>query len=311
MMTDLPHCPVPGEIMTIAAAERSLAAEALSLILEPFQPLREQLIAITGLGLEQDSDAVDPSLRRLQVVSPVSGGPVSLLAAGQPDGQRVIFIHGSPGLGEEWMAFLADVPEGLLYLAPDRPGFGNSGDTPVTDLQDQADSLHPLLGPSTQPPVVVVGYSYGGPVALRLAADRPDRVAGVLLVGAAADPALEEVHPLQEVAALAFFEQFLPSELASSNAELLDLRGGLEILADDLGNLSVPVTIIQGSDDTLVPAMNVDYLRAKLPVSPATVMLESADHFLPWTHTDLLAQALACLLANAADYVSGEDGPLK
>lgn len=296
MIADLPHCPVPGEIVQLAAPEQSLAGDALTFILEPFQPLREQLIAITGIGLEAEVEGDDPLLRRRDLPTRADGQPLSVLAAGQPGGQRVIFIHGSPGLGEEWAGFLADVPAGRLYLAPDRPGFGNSGPTPVTDLQDQADALVPLLGTPAQPPVTLVGYSYGGPLALRLAADHPDRVAALLLVGAAADPGLEEIHPLQEVAALDFFAQMLPTELASSNAELMSLRAGLEALARDLPGLRLPVTIVQGTADTLVPASNADYLRAHLAVPPATVMIEGADHFLPWSHAPVLTRALDCLL---------------
>lgn len=296
MIADLPHCPIPGETIVIEAPEQSLIEDALAVLLEPFQPLREQLVAITGIGLGTDADAFDASLRRLAVSALPDAPALSVLASGQPGGRRVIFIHGSPGLAEEWAPFLAAVPRGRQYLAPDRPGYGGSGDAPVTDLQAQADALVVLLGAEPQPDTILVGYSYGGPVALRLAADHPDRVAGVLLVGAAADPALEEIHPLQEIAALDFFQQMLPAELTSANAELMELRGGLDLLARDLAGLQMPVTIVQGTADTLVPAENVDYLRGLLP-SPATVMVEGADHFLPWSHPELLTAALDCLIA--------------
>lgn len=298
MIADLPHCPLPGEIIEIAAPEKSFAGGALTFILEPFQPLREQLIAITGMGLEAETEGSDASLRRVRVPG-VQGQDLAVLAAGQPGGARTIFIHGSPGLGEEWMSFLAAVPDGQLYLAPDRPGFGGSGKEAVSDLRQQAESLAPLLGTSSQPPVVLVGYSYGGPVALRLAADHPDRVKGLLLIGAAADPGLEEIHPLQEIAAMPFFEMMLPAELANANAELMELRSGLEDLAGDLSGLHLPVTIVQGTADNLVPASNARYLRARLADLPATVMVEDADHFLPWSHPALLTEALDCLADGA------------
>lgn len=307
MIFDLPHCPAPGEIIQIAQPEQSLAEEALTFIIEPFQPLREQLIAMTGIGLDTELEGGDATLRRHSVASPATGHPLSVLAAGQPGGQRVVFIHGSPGLGEEWTSFLADVPPGRLYLAPDRPGFGNSGQVPVTDLQQQADALLPLLAAPGQPSVVLVGYSYGGPMALRLAADHPDRVAGLLLVGAAADPGLEEIHPLQEVAALDFFAQMLPVELANSNAELMALRAGLEALGNDLPDLHMPVTIVQGTNDNLVPSSNAEYIRSRLPDSAASVMIEGADHFLPWSHPQILAQALDCLLDGRPLQRSGMD----
>lgn len=311
MIADLPHCPIPGETIQIAGPEQSLAEDALTFILEPFQPLREQLIAITGIGLDTEVEGDDITLRRRDLLRPETGQTLSVLAAGQPGGARVIFIHGSPGLGEEWASFLAGVPPGRLYLAPDRPGFGGSGDLPVTDLQQQADALVPLLGRPGQPPATLVGYSYGGPMALRLAADHPDRVAGVLLIGAAVDPGLEEIHPLQEVAALEFFAQMLPTELANSNAELMSLRAGLETLADDLPDLHMPVTIVQGTDDTLVPHSNADFIRSHLPDAAASVMIDGADHFLPWTHPEILAQALDCLLRAEPDQRTRVLGPAR
>lgn len=303
MIADLPHCPPAGEVLTIPAPEAGFADGALSFVLEPFQPLREQLTAITGIGLEPDADwpeAEGRAVRRVTLPSPTlaEDGQLAFLAAGRPGGQRVVFLHGSPGLGEEWDRFLVDVPAGRYYLAPDRPGFGASGALPVPELSAQAEAVRPLLGAAGTPPAVLVGYSFGGPVALRLAADHPDRVAGLVLVGSAADPVLEQIDPLQEIAALDFFAQLLPTELASSNAELLALGPELEALAPALPSLDLPVLIVQGDADHLVPAGNADYLQAMLPRA-RTLMIEGADHFLPWTHADLLKDGLDCILSEA------------
>lgn len=302
MISDLSHCPPPGEVLTIPAPEAGFAGEALNFVLEPLQPLREQLTAITGIGLEPDADWPEAEGRAVRRVTlphaDPEGAPFGFLAAGRPGGDRVIFLHGSPGLGEEWDRFLLDAPAGRYYLAPDRPGFGASGEGPVTELAAQAQAIRPLLGPEGTPPAVLVGYSYGGPVALRLAADYPDRVAGLLLIGSAADPALEEIDPLQEIAALDFFAGLLPAELASSNIELIALGPELEALAGDLPGIDVPVLIVQGDADNLVPAANADYLAAMLP-GARTVMIEGADHFLPWTHNEVLQDALNCVLAEA------------
>ena len=308
MIADLPPCPPPGETIVIPAPELSLAEEALGFVLEPFQPLREQVSAITGIGLEPDEawpEEQGRAVRQMQLAQP-GGGHLAYLAAGQPDGRRVIFLHGSPGTAEEWDRFLLDVPTGQYHLAVDRPGFGASGEAPEIDLSGQAAAIAPLLTAGTRP-AVLVGYSYGGPVALRLAADYPDRIAGVLLIGAAADPALEETHPLQELAALDFFAQLLPAELASANAELMNLRPGLEKLTPDIARITAPVTIVQGLADTLVPPENVPFLQAHLPATPGprVILIEDADHFLPWTHPDLLRAALACVTGDGSPQVSG------
>lgn len=302
MIPDLPVCPPPGETIVIPAPEQTLAEDALDFVLEPFQPLREQISAITGIGLEPDDawpGEQDRAVRRMRLAPEGGRADLAYLAAGRPGGRRVIFLHGSPGTAEEWDRFLLKVPVGQYHLAVDRPGFGASGDRPEPDLAGQAAAVAPLLAAG---PAVLVGYSYGGPVALRLAADYPDRIAGLLLIGAAADPALEETHPLQQLAALDFFAGLLPTELANANAELLNLRPGLEDLAPDLARVIAPVTLVQGLADALVPPENVPFLQAHLPSRPGprVMLVEDADHFLPWTHPDLLRAALDCVLGDGA-----------
>ncbi|MFC7704651.1 alpha/beta fold hydrolase [Plastorhodobacter daqingensis] len=298
MIAELATCPLPAEIR-IAAPEPSAAEAALDVILRPLQPLREQFTAITGLGLDVELPD-DRGVRR--IVRPSEGGSLAYLAAGQPAAQRVLLLHGSPGLAEEWAPFLTEVPEGQYRIAVDRPGFGDSGqDTAVVDLGAQARAVAPLLPSQDGPGAVLVGYSYGGPVALRLAADYPAQVAAVVLIGAAADPALEETHPLQQIAALEFFEALLPVELAHANAELLALRAELEDLAVDLPGIGAPVTMLQGLADTLVPPANIEYLRARLTAPLRIVMIDEADHFLPWTHVPLIEAALTCAAQDAAD----------
>lgn len=306
MFFELHGCPVPPEPIVIEAPESTAAEEALDFVLHPLQPLREQFTAITGVGLE--TELPEGASPRREVLRDAEGRPIlSYLAAGQANGRRVIFLHGSPGVAEEWMAFLTDVPAGRYHVAIDRPGFGLSpSEAPVVDLEAQARAVEPMLT-SAKDGAVVVGYSYGGPVALRLAADYPEKVAGLLLIGSAADPALEEAHPLQEAAALDFFSEMLPAELANANAELLALKTGLEDLAAGLGEIRVPVTIVQGLEDTLVPPENVSYLQNMLPDTGVrrVILIEDADHFLPWTHVDLLKQALDCVV----EEVFGQSSP--
>lgn len=304
-MIELLSClPAPQEIVIRAEEPEApgLLDDAIDFLMEPLRPLREQFIAITGFGLEVLPEDAPGVIRRTRT-DYASGFSLSYLAVGDPAGRPVVFLHGSPGVAEEWGSFLVDVPAGQYRLAVDRPGFGETlPDAPVTSLGEQARAVRSLLGGPDDPKAVVVGYSYGGPVALRLAADYPERVGGVLLIGSAADPDQEEVHPLQLVAALDLFAQLLPQELHASNTELLALREELDLLAPELEDISADITIVQGAEDRLVMPENAFYLQDKLQENgpPRLVMIEQADHFLPWTHQDVLKQALDCLIAETA-----------
>lgn len=97
-------------------------------------------------------------------------------------GPPVLLIHGQPGLGSDWDGVVAALRADHRLLAPDRPGYGDGGPDPTT-MAGNAAALADLLESRSAAPAVVVGHSYGGGIAILLAARRPDLVRGLVLVG--------------------------------------------------------------------------------------------------------------------------------
>lgn len=93
----------------------------------------------------------------------------------------VLLLHGFTQTHVSWRP-MVELLDGLEVLAPDAPGHGAASDLRL-DLAGAADRLAGLLAGR---PALVVGYSMGARTALRLALDRPEAVAGLLLVGATA-----------------------------------------------------------------------------------------------------------------------------
>jgi len=74
---------------------------------------------------------------------------------------------------------------GVRYLTADRPGYGHSTRKPGRGIADLADDYVELLDHHGLDRVAVTGRSGGGPHALALAAQHPDRVSAVsVIVGA-------------------------------------------------------------------------------------------------------------------------------
>ena len=135
------------------------------------------------------------------------------------------------------------LPPGMDVLALDRPGFGRSGPAgAMVSLSDQAAAVLALM-PEGGRPVVLLGHSLGGPIVARVAADHPDRVAGLVLLAASLDPALEAIHPLQYVGAWGLVKPLLPRMLRNANAELMALKPELESLALALPRITAKVVI--------------------------------------------------------------------
>lgn len=99
-------------------------------------------------------------------------------------GVPVLLLHGLPGTAEDWNAVTALLP-GRRTIAIDRPGFGYSGGGYVPAAR-QLSTLAALMDRLGIPRAVVVGHSYGGTLALDFAERHPRRVAGLVLVDAAA-----------------------------------------------------------------------------------------------------------------------------
>jgi len=204
--------------------------------------------------------------------------------AGDAQGTRVIFIHGTPGSSGAWEDYLADVPDGFEYVAVDRAGFGESGpDDAVTSLEAQALAIAPLVDSASTPGVIVVGHSLGGPVATMLGVLRPESVKALVIVAGSLDPSLEDIHFMQPIGEWWGVRHILPRMIRNANRELMVLEQELTALAPQMADLTMPIQIVHGTQDNLTPFENVTYMEAAFTSAPLTVtVLEGQNHFLPW-----------------------------
>jgi len=93
----------------------------------------------------------------------------------------LVLLHGQPGLGADWEQVIAALPDHVEVIAPDRPGHGSST-TPGGGLDINAAAVIDELDERGIDRAVLVGHSYGGGVALRVAATAQERVDGLVLL---------------------------------------------------------------------------------------------------------------------------------
>ena len=294
----------PPSCVVVIEAPAEATDEVLQEVLEPVSTTLETISAATGWGLEIDYDeAAFAALPRHRATVPTLDGlEISYVVSGDPGGRRIILVHGAPGEASEWGRFLLDVPPGLQFVALDRPGYGESGpeEGGVTALAGQVAALAVLLETHDGRRPLLVGYSLGGPIVAQVAATHGDEIGALMLIGGALDPALENPSLLQYVAELEPVSSLLPRELDSANQELLELGAELTMLVPLLPSLAMPISIVHGTRDNLVPVENVAFMQDHLTgADPLRIVLvDGADHFLPWSHYDLLREVLLELVAD-------------
>jgi len=115
-------------------------------------------------------------------ISAVSTGVLHVHRYG-PDGPAdVLAIHGLTGHGRRWETLATRHLPDVAVVAPDLLGHGRSSWAAPWTIDANVAALTRLI----TAPVVVVGHSFGGAIALNLAAARPDLVSGLVLL----DPAV-------------------------------------------------------------------------------------------------------------------------
>lgn len=227
----------------------------------------------------------------------LNGRRLHYAAMGADTLPMVVFVHGSPG---SWDAFISFFKDTALYRAArivsvDRPGFGKSGyGKAETSLQEQAALLMPILQTNQSAALpLLVGHSLGGPVVSRMAMDYPHLVGGLVLVAPSIDPALERWEWYRYVGDFFLFRAIIPKELDVSNQEILPLKKELASMLPMWANIRVPVTVIQGEKDKLVPPGNAGFARKMLVNAPTKVwMIPGMNHFIPWRRPDLIRQVI-------------------
>jgi pimeloyl-ACP methyl ester carboxylesterase len=237
---------------------------------------------------------VRPSFHSVKVDS---NRTIHYAAIGADSLPLVVFVHGSPG---SWTAFIDFFKDSTLYnhahlISIDRLGFGKSGLGKVeSSMHRQAQAIATIImaaGASSK--AILVGHSMGGPVIARLAMDFPGQVRGLVVVAGSIDPDLEKKEWFRPIIGSFPIRYLIPMNLDVSNREIRPLKGELTQMLPFWKSIRIPVTVIQGEVDHLVPPGNAAFAKKMLVNAPVNIwMIPEMNHFIPWRRPDLIQIAI-------------------
>jgi pimeloyl-ACP methyl ester carboxylesterase len=230
--------------------------------------------------------------------------------------ETVLLIHGAGMSARSWREQIGGLGHVLRVVAVDLPGHGDSDPTAEATVESYAEVARRVLDALGTGPVVVIGHSLGGAVALVLAARHPKLLKGLVLVSSCAklprtDGAPETLFwllpgPIRKVVFLAMTHVFFALDamakkiLFAPGASMEAVQLGIEeirtcrpetILKDaaaaramDLENLArglaAPVLVLCGERDRLTPLALSERLRELIPDARLR-LVAAAGHMLP------------------------------
>jgi len=185
----------------------------------------------------------------------------------------LVFVHGSPASMSLYRGRFSDptILKTFRILAVDRPGYGYSGfGDPEPSIQKQSEMIRSLLDSvyKVKHPVIVVGGSFGAPIACRLAMDHPEIVDGLVITGPAIGPGREKVFWFAHIIEHPAIRWMIPRMFKSANTEKLHHKEELEKMLPYWKNIRVPVMYLQGAKDHLIDTSNASFARQELVNTP-------------------------------------------
>lgn len=238
--------------------------------------------------------------------------------SGSPAGPAILFLPGLTDTVRSYIDLRSQAAEkGMRVIAADLPGSGKSLPQPraysPTYYAEDAEALAALIGQLAAAPVVLVGCSDGGEVALVIAATHPELVKGVLAwgaVGSIQDAEGKNIALFRTIidnppAGVEGYRDYLIAAYGEEGARITTqsaadafaamLEAGGDIIRAKASQIVAPTLLLAGEHDPFVPAAALHELNAAIP-NGRVLIVEGGDHALHRSYPALMRDVLHTFL---------------
>ena len=307
-ITNVMEAPAGGTLRRIVApAGATLQVGGLLAVVAPEEVAEGEIDTfVAGFAVpepsaeaEADTEAARPS--ELEA----AGLRLRYLALGESDSVPALLLHGFGADLNTWMFTQPALAEARRVVALDLPGHGGSAkQLDHADAESLAAIVDHALNALGIERLHLVGHSMGGGIAISLALREPERVATLTLISSASlgpeinaafidgflraarrreavevlkllvhDPALVSRTMIEDVLRYKRLDG-VPEALAAFAEEWFPDGRQRVVLGDAVAALKLPVQLIWGRDDRIIPVVHAERLASHLPVH----ILEQTGH---------------------------------
>lgn len=212
----------------------------------------------------------------------------------------LLIIHGAPGAWYGSRNIMEDTSLNHHFhiIAVDRPGFNKSTfhnkRKAVTSISIQANIIYEALRLNrSRQQGIIMGSSYGGPIAALIAIQHPQSFYHLVMLAPALDPGNEKFWWFHRYIKHGPVKWLLPRFMRHATDEKFAHVNELKALLPKWPLLQTPVTVVQGDSDKIVPPANLMFAKKLMQDKPSRLIsLHGAGHLVRWQRPDLVRKIL-------------------
>lgn len=232
----------------------------------------------------------------------------------------IVILHGWNLFADRYAGLGAVLrSHGHIVWCEDLPGFGQAmvPRAPLV-LDDYVSHVRDVIRRRSLQSPVLIGHSFGGRIGIKLAAQSPELLRGMVLSGVPGFPPVpaltvrlyrllatvgRKATDLPGLAALqdrlrpAFYRLVRSSDYAKTSPQMRETfkRIVAESLAAYMPQITVPTLLLWGEDDRIVPVSIARKMKQVIS-SSKLVTIAGARHGVPWTRADEFAHQVETFL---------------
>lgn len=209
---------------------------------------------------------------------------------------NLIFIHGSPGSAMDFKKYSLDVDlnSSANLIAYERIGYGDNNLGDIKNIDFEVSLLNSITKQFNKEETILVGYSYGGPIALA----SQKKYKKVVLLAPAVNSEIEPMFWFLNFYKWRITRWMMPNMLQTASKEKLNHPTDLKNYEQHWNKNPSSIFVMHGDKDWIVPYENSTLLQKQFSAEKFELhTIKEAGHDLIWTHFDEIKIELLKIVA--------------